>query len=109
MTKRYETALNLTPDECTLNVMRDRHYKYVHFTAMPPLLFDLRADPDEMNNLAGDPAYASVLADYAQRLLSHRMLHAERTLTNAMLSPRGVVYGTSPRGRPDILFEPVSA
>ena len=108
VTKRYETALHLTPDECTLNVMRDTHFKYVHFTALPPLLFDLRADPDEKINLADDPAYAPVVADYAQRLLSHRMLHAERTLTNAMLSPRGVVYGTDERGRPDSLFEPVT-
>ena len=104
VTKRYETALSLSSDECTLNVIRDHHYKYVHFTALPPLLFDLRRDPHELHNLAHDPHYASVIADYAQKLLSHRMLHAERTLTNAMLSAGGVVYRNEPRGKPDMLY-----
>jgi hypothetical protein len=31
-------------------------------------------------------------------------LHAERTLTNAMLSPQGVVYRDEPRGQPDALY-----
>ena len=104
VTKRYETALHLSSDECTLNVIRDHHYKYVHFTALPPLLFDLKHDPDELHNLADDPTYGSVIAEYAQRLLSHRMLHAERTLTNAMLSPKGVVYRDEPRGQPNALY-----
>jgi arylsulfatase A-like enzyme len=104
VTKRYETALQLSSDECTLNVIRDHHYKYVHFTALPPLLFDLKRDPDELHNLADDPVYGHVITDYAQRLLSHRMLHAERTLTNAMLSPKGIVYRDEPRGQPDALY-----
>jgi len=104
VTERYEKALGLSPDECTLNVIRDRDFKYVHFTALPPLLFDLQNDPGELVNLAGDPVYAGVIADYAQRLLSHRLLHAERTLTNAMLSPKGVIYQSEPRGQPDALY-----
>jgi len=55
-------------------------------------------------NLADDPAYIKTVANYAQRLLSHRLLHAERTLTNAMLSPKGVVYKNQPRGMPDSLY-----
>ena len=104
VTERYEKALDLTPDECTLNVIRDRDFKYVHFTALPPLLFDLKHDPGELVNLAEDPAYTKTVAHYAQRLLSHRLLHAERTLTNAMLSPKGVVYKNQPRGKPDVLY-----
>ncbi len=106
VTRRYEKALGLTSDECTLNVIRDDKFKYVHFTALPPLLFDLVRDPGELVNCAKDPAYAETLRDYAQRLLSHRMLHAERSLTNAMLSPRGVVYQSLPRGMPSPLYGP---
>lgn len=104
VTERYEKALGLSPDECTLNVIRDRDFKYVHFTALPPLLFDLRKDPGELVNLADDPAYTRILADYTRRLLSHRMLHAERTMTNAMLSPKGVIYRADPRGMPAPLY-----
>jgi arylsulfatase A-like enzyme len=86
-----ETALGLAPDECQLAILRGRKWKYVHFTALPPLLFDLESDPDEMDNLAEDPAYAGLVRDCAQRLLSKRMRHAERTLTNLHLWREGVL------------------
>ena len=31
-------------------------------------LYDLSKDPDQMHNIAADPAYAAVLRDYADRL-----------------------------------------
>jgi len=78
-------------------VIRDRRYKYVHFTALPPLLFDLSIDPDELTDVAQRPEYLPVVAEYAQKLLSHRMLHADRTLTNYRLTPRGVAHYQGPR------------
>ena len=88
-----ETALGLHPDECYLTAIRDEDYKYVHFVSLPPLLFDMRKDPHEMTNLAGDPQYRDVLLTYAQKMLSWRMRHAERTLVNLHLTDRGVVDG----------------
>ena len=93
-----EQQFGLTSDQCALNVIRDSAYKYVHFTAMPPLLYDLAADPGELTNLASEPAMSPIIARYAQKLLSHRMLHAERSLANAALSPEGVVRHKGPRG-----------
>ena len=46
-------------DECSIAVVRGKRYKYIHFGALPPLLFDLAEDPDEMKNRAADPAYAA--------------------------------------------------
>jgi len=97
-TQRPEKALGITSDQATLNVIRDRRFKYVHFTGLPPLLYDLVRDPGELNDVAAEPAYLPVVAEYAQKLLSHRMLHAERTLANAMLTRAGVKVHRGPRG-----------
>ncbi len=85
-----EAALGLSMDECTLMVLQDAEFKYVHFTALPPLLFDLRADPNQFTNLAGNPAYMAVEQVYAQRALSWRMRHADRTLTHYRTTPDGL-------------------
>ena len=66
-------------------------FAYLHFAGLPPALYDLRADPGETRNLAGDPAYAPVLAERAARLLSHRLSHADRTLAAWRVTPEGLV------------------
>ncbi len=86
-----ETELGLASDDCSYAVIRDRRFKYVHFAALPPLLFDIAADPQETRDLAGDPAYAGVMLAYAQKMLSWRLTHADRTLTGMHLTSRGVV------------------
>ena len=89
-----EAALGLHMDQCTLNVRRGRRWKYVHFSALPPLLFDLEQDPAELADLAGDPAAAAVLLAQAQALLSWRMRHADKTLTHMRITPKtGLVIG----------------
>ncbi len=52
-----------------------KRWKYVHAPGLRPMLFDLDTDPNELNDLGNDPAYAGIcashremLADWAQRL-----------------------------------------
>jgi arylsulfatase A-like enzyme len=85
-----ERELGLHMDESSLTVVQDENYKYVHFAALPPLFFDLNADPDQFRNLAEEPEYAALVRDYAQKALTHRLKHAERTLTNLRSTPRGL-------------------
>jgi arylsulfatase A-like enzyme len=93
---RPETELKIGLDECSLAVLRSHRFKYIHFTALPPLFFDLEADPDELRNLASDREHAPLLLAYAQTLLSHRMAHADRTLTGMQLTAKGLVERSRP-------------
>ena len=43
-------------------MIRRDQFKLVYFVGMEPELFDLESDPDEVRNLAGDPAFADVRA-----------------------------------------------
>jgi hypothetical protein len=71
-------------------VVQDEHYKYVHFAALPPLFFDLKADPGQFVNRATDPAYAARMVEYAQKMLDWRLGYADRTLTGYRATPRGL-------------------
>ena len=85
-----ETALRLPMDRCSLAVVQDHDYKYVHFAALPPLFFDLREDPHQFNDRSQDPRYAARVRDYAQKMLDWRLAHAERTLTGYRATPKGL-------------------
>ncbi len=86
-----ERHLGLTLHQCGISVLRDQDYKYVHFGALPPLFFDLREDPGEFVNRAEDPRYHGRVLEYAQKLLSLKMNHTDRGLTETMLGEGGAV------------------
>jgi arylsulfatase A-like enzyme len=81
-----ESALGLPMEACTLNVIRDARTKYVHFAALPPLLFDLGRDPHELTNVAAEPAYTAVRSAQVHALLSWRMQHADKTLSHIQVT-----------------------
>ncbi|MDP2374457.1 phosphoric/sulfuric ester hydrolase PehA [Reyranella sp.] len=85
-----ESSIGLPMDKCSLAVVQDQHYKYVHFAALPPLFFDLKADPGQLVNRAGDPAYAARMGEYAAKMLTWRLGFAERTLTGYRATPQGL-------------------
>ena len=93
MTAAAEYYLGLTSEHCTLNVLRDERGKYVHFNGLPPLYFDLAADPWETRPVENPAA----VSDYRGRLLSRRMTHAERVLSDTLLTRDGPVASRRPR------------
>jgi len=85
-----ESSLGVPMDQCALAVVQDEHYKYVHFAALPPLFFDLKADPGQFVNRAADPAYAVRMGEYAAKMLNWRLGFAERSLTGYRATPKGL-------------------
>ncbi len=92
---KAQKALGLSLEEARFAILRGKRWKLVHFPALPPLLFDLRDDPDELHNLAEDSAHAPVLLRMTQALLGHRIKHMDKTLTGMRATPDGM-YGYDP-------------
>ncbi len=91
MPTAMQTQGRIPLERANLAILREDRWKLVHFNGnLPPLLFDLRDDPDEMRNLANDPAQAGQLLRLTRKLLSHRMKHADRTLSGMKVMPGGV-------------------
>jgi arylsulfatase A-like enzyme len=92
-----ETMLGIPMSHCSLAVSRGPEHKFVQFAAspdlLPPLLFDLRADPDQVRNLfACDEGCHEVAWNALQELVQWQMRSAERTLSGSFLHPeRGLV------------------
>lgn len=88
----WQEATGTGVGEANLAILREARYKLVHFNGeLPPLLFDLENDPFELNNLASDAAHVKILLRLTQKLLSHRMKHADRTLANVRITEIGAV------------------
>lgn len=50
-------------------MVRERQFKYVHYIDHPPQLFDLLRDPEELDDLAGQPDFHAVLERMHAQLL----------------------------------------
>lgn len=86
-----ETMFGIASDQCGFAASRGKRYKYVHFAAQPPLLFDLERDPFERENLAERSECQGELLRLAQAMLSWRMTHTEHVLSRMHITDRGVV------------------
>ena len=94
--KQVDEVLGITMHQCNLTVIRDQRYKYVHFSALPPLLYDLQKDPGEFVNQASNPEYQSIVLKYAQKMLSWKMNFTDRGLAETSLGRSGAVTRRAP-------------
>lgn len=78
-----ESTLGLEMESACLNVVRDQHYKYVHFAELPPLLFDLDADPGELSDIS--LSRPDLVARYAGKLLDWRLATTEKSLSHLQI------------------------
>lgn len=79
----------LHPRQCNLAVLRTDRWKYVHFGGgLPPLLYDLSEDPQELVDRAGDASLRGTRLDCAERLLAWRAEHLDQQLALLTLDER---------------------
>ena len=90
VTQAPETALGLDLGRMLLRGGPGRTLQVRPLCGVPPLLFDMRADPHETTNLAEEPAMQGVLLRY-RAASDWRLTRADRTLTNMALTPEGLV------------------
>lgn len=93
-----EQALGLPPEACCLAVRRGPRWKSIHFAGLPPLLFDLDADPGEFVNLAAEPEHQARLLEETQAVLSWRLRHAPQELADLLVAPGGLLGAANPAG-----------
>jgi arylsulfatase A-like enzyme len=90
-TRVAEEYFGIPMAHCALDVGRGADIKYVQFAAdggeLPPLLFDLAVDPDQLHDLVREGGAGELGWAAAQRLLQWRMRNDERTLSGTMLTP----------------------
>ena len=70
-------------------MLRQGNWKYVHYVGLPPELFDLANDPEEMTNLGQDPAQADRISAFERALRD--MLDPEAVDASAKASQRALV------------------
>ena len=92
-----EQRLGLLPDQCSLAIIRDDEYKYVHMTALPSLFFDLKRDPGEFENRIEDPDYQELVIKYSGKMLSWMMNHRDRVLANMNVTWGRLTHWQGPR------------
>ncbi|MBN1127318.1 MAG: sulfatase [Sedimentisphaerales bacterium] len=58
------------PHTPTVHGIRTDRYKYIHYHGIWDIdeLYDLQNDPEEMDNLIGDPQYADLITEFNKRL-----------------------------------------
>jgi hypothetical protein len=91
-----ESIFGIPMAHCSLDVARGSDVKYVQFAAdarlLPPLLFDLGADPGQFHGLVTPADGGEVAWQAAQRMLQWRMRNDDRELAGTVLtSDRGPV------------------
>jgi arylsulfatase A-like enzyme len=92
-----ENIFGLSPDQCGMTILRTSEHKYVHMSGLPPILYDLREDPGETRNRAGDPAMRGVQLCLLEQMMTWRMGHDDRILANTSIGPEGVHTWSGPR------------
>jgi len=83
--------------DARMTMVFDGRWKYVHVEGFRPMLFDLETDPDEFDDLGGDPAFEAERARLAEALFAWARKPASR-ITRSDAQVRAAYGGELERG-----------
>lgn len=90
----YQTEFDLKASQANYAVLRTENAKYVHFNGgLPPMFFDLNADPHELRNIADSPESNNEIKTHSSLMLDHRMTNANQTLSRLRITTQGLFTG----------------
>jgi N-sulfoglucosamine sulfohydrolase len=68
-------------------------------------LYDVETDPDEVNNLAADPAYKQMIEDYRAKMSAWRQAQGDSETGPEVIAPEGDVAKKKKPGAPYVFLE----
>ncbi|WNZ53617.1 alkaline phosphatase family protein (plasmid) [Microbulbifer sp. MKSA007] len=79
--------LGLPVSDCRLAMIMDKRWKFIHAEGFRPMLFDLQEDPQELQDLGADPAYAAERERMSEALFAwYRKHHTRITMTDKQIA-----------------------
>ena len=70
-------------------MLRRGRFKYIHYVGERPQLFDLKEDPEECRDLAGDPEYCEVIRRMEKELRT--LVDPEKAEEDARIAQRALL------------------
>jgi len=95
-TRQPRRAIGIDQRNARMTMLFDGRWKYVHVEGMRPLLYDLATDPDELNELGADPAFADQLERLGALHFKWTRQHHTRITRDAVAIEKATDRGAPP-------------
>ena len=74
------------PLDCRSYMVADKNWKYIYAPGYPPVLFDLKKDPSELNDLGQNSEYKKICEQMFKKLATWSFTGKER------LGQKNIIY-----------------
>ena len=77
-TREFRRETGRAPRECRTYMIADHTWKYIYAPGYPPVLFNLKEDPDELMDLGAHPDYAYIRQKMQMHLADWSLQYRQR-------------------------------
>jgi hypothetical protein len=91
--------LGVAVEDARLTMLFDGRWKYIFAEGFRPMLFDLKADPDELTDLGADPAHGEEAARLERLFFGWTRRTSQRTtISDAQITARDAILAEAKAG-----------